>query len=312
MAASSSIVRVTINESLDASNALEYVSHVPSNLMISPSVGIAGDIINVTGTGFRDGPSLVCRFGTVLSTQTTFVSTNLVLCVAPALDIGYPVVVSVGYNGVDYVSSIPLFVYLGGPSAVNQIRPGNIGSLSGGTVLSLTGSGFPSATFCVFGSGGRRSPAKVSSSTHATCLSPSSDRVQTNIPVTLGDNDAVGAATFSYVEIPFVSSISPLRVPGGSPVLLTVTGSNFTTYSCCAINNNLVVPLFVSSTTVICSTAPTYFQRIAVGVSPNCLDLPANGSLRILEVGLCVFVHVMKAEDICPGLYGSAHHLVFP
>lgn len=192
---------------------------MPTITSLSPTAGptTGGTSVTITGTGFT-GPTTV-RFGT---TATTFTldSPTQITAIAPAGSAGavqVTVITSAGTsNGVTYT-------YLAVP-ALSGISP-NQGPTTGGTSVTLTGTGLTGVTAVNFGS----TPATsftVDSDTQITAVAPAGTGIVT-VTVT-GPGGTSNAVTYVYVVVPSITSISPASGPttGGNNV--TITGTDFT------------------------------------------------------------------------------------
>ncbi|WP_218022503.1 IPT/TIG domain-containing protein, partial [Nocardia amamiensis] len=191
----------------------------PTITSISPTSGptTGGNSVTITGTGFT-GP-LTVRFG---STATTFTvnSSTQITAIAPAGSAGTVQVTVTGFQG---TSNGVSYTYIAVPS-LSSISP-NKGPTSGGTTVTLTGTGFTGATAVNFGS----TPATsftVNSDTQITATSPAGTGI-VSVTVT-GPTGTSNPLSYSYVVVPTITSISPTVGPiaGGNSV--TITGTGFT------------------------------------------------------------------------------------
>ena len=152
------------------------------------------------------------------------------LAAAPAVDPAFSAFYSHGnqvYNqsGSAFLVFAPGFV----PAAtVTAVAPA-AGPASGGTKVTITGTGLTGATGVRFG-GAAAASFTVNSSTSITATSPPAGAGTVDVTVTNpgGTSATGGSDTFTFVGVPAVSSLSPTSGPvyGGTEV--TITGANLT------------------------------------------------------------------------------------
>ncbi len=195
-----------------------------------------GTSVRVQGTGFLDSTTAFCRFGDydIVSVDTVLDSTS-VLCTSPSRDDSdtSQVTVEVTSNGLDWTSSGVLFTYLP-PLEVFGVSP-NIGPLSGGTVVRVTGAGFEDVTSgggklsCRFG-GSVVSATVTGADGVALCVAPPSQRLGA-VPLEVSSNDIEFSSdgwTFHYGPDISVESAWPLVGPESGGTVVTVKGAGFT------------------------------------------------------------------------------------
>jgi PKD repeat protein len=112
--------------------------------------------------------------------------------------------------------------------AVTVISPAS-GPTAGGTVVTLTGTGFTGATAVIFGTTAGTS-LTVNSDTKITIRSPAHASGTVDITVTTPGGASVHAAgdRFTYIAPPTVTSVSPNSGWSSSRTMVTVTGTGFT------------------------------------------------------------------------------------
>ena len=159
----------------------EFFEH-PLLSGVSPSFGKASSVVTVLGSGFTNTSSLACRFNDNATVQATFVNATAIKCKAPAAsegwgeDKGAHVVhqVKVTLNGIDFCTSAVPFLVHSISSEASTVQPRS-GSVKGGTLVTVQGSGFPQTKElrCRFGSGEVEPAATWLSSTAVQCVAPS-------------------------------------------------------------------------------------------------------------------------------------------
>ncbi|WP_280343313.1 IPT/TIG domain-containing protein, partial [Nocardia abscessus] len=230
---------------------------MPTITSISPTSGptTGGTSVTITGTGFT-GPTTV-RFG---STATTFTmnSPTQITAIAPAGSAGtvqVTVTTAAGTsNGVSYT-------YLPVPS-LTSVSPSQ-GSTSGGTTVTLTGSGLTGVTSVNFGA----TPATsftVNSDTQITAVSPAGSGI-VSITAT-GPGGTSNPVTFVYVIVPTITSISPTAGPASGGNSVTITGTNFTGPLTVRFGSTATI-FTVNSPTQITATAPAGSGTVQVTVT---------------------------------------------
>jgi hypothetical protein len=112
--------------------------------------------------------SLFCVDSKVaLLERRTLLVTSEIVCIAPPLRPGN-VTMEISYNGVDFVSTSPMFTS-SDVAVFGSLYPSAV-LTSGGTSVTVSGSGFDDSILCLFGS--LMIPSKFVSGTFVTCISP--------------------------------------------------------------------------------------------------------------------------------------------
>jgi hypothetical protein len=219
----------------DYHNVVGITSISPSSVL---ETGM--ETITITGTNFdavQDKEAISCRFGLLGDlVSAKFLSATMVTCVAGAAESGVgEVAVSLTMNGVDFIHSLAPLKYV--PHlTVSSISPA-LGPLTGGTSVTVTGTGFlpDSDILCVFGQASM--VADFVSSTSVTCDSaPLFVSSHENIDVTSVQmqvvqikGDISGKSNFvtfnQYWNVPSgVVQLQPVASPAAGHTRLTVTG----------------------------------------------------------------------------------------
>lgn len=172
---------------------------------MSPTNGSAtgGTMVLISGTGFATGATV--RFGSIQSPSVTIAGTTMILATIPPGAAGTSQTVTVtNPDGSVGVVGTP-FTYDGSPLAVTAVSPSTV-SAAGGTVVTITGSGFLSGATVLFG---------TTPGTNVNVISP------TTLIVLAPAGTAGGAGT---VEVRNSNGTSAL-----APGLFTFSGTNGTT-----------------------------------------------------------------------------------
>jgi hypothetical protein len=149
---------------------------------LSPTAGptAGGTLVTITGTGFVSGATV--KFGSTAATGVTFVSSTQLTAVSPAESAGTVDVTVTTPGGTSAASSADKYSYDVVPS-VTALSP-TAGPTAGGTVVTITGTGFVPGASVKFGSTAGTSVTVVSG-TKLTVKAPAVSSAQTvNVTVT--------------------------------------------------------------------------------------------------------------------------------
>jgi uncharacterized protein YhjY with autotransporter beta-barrel domain len=195
-------VRVTTTGGTSAAaagNAFTYVA-TPTVTALSPDTGPAtgGTVVTLTGTNLTGATAV--RFGATPASGFTVNSATSITATAPAGSGTVNVTVDTA-GGTSAAAPGNQYLYIGAPM-VTGIAP-NQGPTSGGTAVTITGTGFTGATAVSFGA----SPASgftVNSATSITATAPAGATGTVDVTVTTGGGtSATGAADrYTYVAAP--------------------------------------------------------------------------------------------------------------
>ncbi|MFM7251599.1 MAG: IPT/TIG domain-containing protein, partial [Ilumatobacteraceae bacterium] len=244
-----------------AADDFEYVAVAPTLVSVSPVSGTtAGNtLVTLTGTGFITGASVA--FGGVAGTSVSVVSSTSVTVRTPATVT--PGSVSVVVSTSAGSTSAGSFLYSAPVPTVSAVSPAS-GPTSGGTSVTITGTGFVSGASVKFGSLSATGVVVVSP-TQVTAVSPATVTPGTvSVVVTTSGGNSVpagaqGAAAddFEYVApVPSVVSVSPASGPTSGGTLVTVTGTGFVTGASVAFDGLAPVAATVVSPTVLSVVSP--------------------------------------------------------
>ena len=275
-------IEVSINGQ-EFSNAVDY-EYLPSPRVhnIDPdasSVSSHATVI-VQGVNFVESPSLRCLFGDVVVPARWWDSTKL-SCTAPiGIDIG-TVDFRVSNDGVAFLHDLPLaFKFLPSPT-VTSISPTS-GPSIGGTMVTLTGSGFINSTLmsCRFGMALPSSPALYLSDRRIICASTAQQPGAVVVNVSVNGVDFVGhGPKFEYTLGPIVRSVSPSRIPE-SGSLIYVIGEQFVSPAWCKFGSFHVTRGDVLNSSTVACEAPAARRgsSLSVKISTTSNELDFVGS----------------------------------
>ena len=227
-----------------AGNSGDLFSYVPAVTAVSPSAGpvSGGTPVTITGSGFAAGDTVVIGQGygpfngALSATAVDVVDSSHITAVTPggALVGTWNLFVVAG-SGPSAGNSGDLFTYTAVPPAVTAVSPSS-GPVSGGTSVTITGSGFVAGDTVVIGQGygpfSGAVPATdvvVVDSSHITAMTGGGAIAGTwNLfVVDAASNSSAGNSGDLFSYVPAVTAVSPSAGPvsGGTPV--TITGSGF-------------------------------------------------------------------------------------
>jgi alpha-tubulin suppressor-like RCC1 family protein len=192
--AGSGTVDVTVSTAGGTSptSAADRFTYGPTVTKVEPSSGPAagGTSVTITGTGFTGATTV--KFGSS-NAKFTVTSATSITAQAPAGSGTVDVTVSTA-GGTSPTSTADKFTY--GPT-VTKLAP-NSGSASGGTTVTITGTGFTGATAVKFGSSSAKS-FTVTSATSITAASPSgTGTVDVSVTTPAGTSPTSSADQFTY------------------------------------------------------------------------------------------------------------------
>ncbi len=249
------------------SDASKYSYGIPVVTLLDPAAGPAagGTEVDIYGTGFTgvSGADAV-KFGVKNAISFEVVSATHIEAIAPSGTGGTTVDVTVknpvGYSAAtgtanDYAYGVP---------AVTALLP-NSGPATGGTTVTITGTGFvPGATVQFGGAGYPATNVTVASPTSITCISPahSVGKVEVTVTTPAGVSSTEGTGNdFSY-GIPAVTALSPNggSVSGGTTV--TITGTNFTSPATVSFGGTPATSVTVVNSTTITCLSPLHSTEV--------------------------------------------------
>jgi Family of unknown function (DUF6519)/IPT/TIG domain len=239
---------------------------------ISPLGGklAGGDTVTITGTGFTGATGV--EFGNILAATATMrvVSDTEITVTSPApVGPGTVNVTVTTPGGTSAISTADQFTYAASPAVVTGISPG-LGSTAGGTIVTITGTGFLGATGVDFGSAAATATMRVVSDTEITVTSPPGS--PGTVPVTVINSAGPSSlspaeAVFDYLSPPTVTGISPARGPATGGTIVTITGTGFLGSVNVQFGTTPAPAVTVNSPTQITATSPSGSGTAAVTVS---------------------------------------------
>jgi hypothetical protein len=198
---------------------------------ISPSSGpvAGGTVVTITGSGFN-GTEYV-QFGGKYARDLKIVDDSHLSVITPAFFPGFVPVAIKNAAGIG-ISQEPatMYLYEFPLPELTSISPSS-GSTAGGTVVTVTGSGFSGATDVRFG-GVSGTGLNVIDNSQLTIVSPPNPAGTVGLSVINHDHagSSAGPATVFRYDVPFprLTSISPSSGSTAGGTVVTITGSGFT------------------------------------------------------------------------------------
>ena len=165
-------------------------------------------------------------------------------------------------GGTSATSTDDLFTYA---PTITAISP-TAGPPSGGTFVTITGTGFTAGTTVMFGTEPGTSPTVISATT-ITVFSPSgmgTVDVTVTTPTPTATSATSPADQFTYEPAPTVSGLSPTAGPLAGHTLVTITGSGFTDATAVDFGTNDPA----TDVTVVSDTTITAYSPLATVAGP--------------------------------------------
>ncbi|WDO07643.1 IPT/TIG domain-containing protein [Streptomyces murinus] len=192
---------------------------------IAPAQGpvSGGTTVVITGTGLTGATAV--RFGSLNAASYSVSSATQITAVTPAGSAGSVPVTVTSPSGTS--NATVTFTYTAVvPPVVTGLTPSG-GPTSGGTTVTVTGTGLTGATQVRFGSVSASSFSVVSA-TQITAVSPAGAPGAVPVTVTTpgGTSAAVPASYFFYAAAPVLTAISPSAGPTTGGNTVTLTGQN--------------------------------------------------------------------------------------
>jgi hypothetical protein len=241
----------------------------PTLSSINPSQGptTGGTTVTLTGTGMTG--STAVRFGSTNATSFTVHSATQITAVSPPRAAGAAAVTVVHPTGNS--NSVTFTYVVAQVPVVTSVAPSS-GPTSGGTVVTLMGTGFTGATTITF-AGVPATSFAVTSSTQITAVTPAGGAGAAVVTVTTPGGTSAPDAFFFYAVPPVLNSADPAQGPTAGGVVVTLTGSNLLNASAVRFGSTNAASFTVVSATQITATSPPH-----TGSSPITVITPGGTS----------------------------------
>ena len=219
-------VTVTTPSGTSPINLADEFTYSPTIASISPTSGPVGGgtTVTITGTSFTGATAV--DFGSIAATSFAVVNNTTITAVSPA-GTGVVDITVTAPTGTSTTTPADRFTYAAAP-VVSALAP-NSGSLAGGTLVTIIGSGFTGATVVDFGTVAGTNLTVVSDSSITVDSPPSLNTGTVDVTVMApgGTSATTPADQFTYVIGPTVTGINPTFGPTIGGTLVTITGTDF-------------------------------------------------------------------------------------
>ncbi len=244
--------------------------------MSGPVAG--GTQVTITGTGFSGATNV--KFGTTPARSFTFKSSTQLVATSPAHAAGTVRISVTTPGGTTPTTSADLYKFVFPVPAVSSVSPAS-GPASGGTTVTVGGSGFTGATKVYFGTK-TGTTVTVTAGGTLTVKSPvgtSGTSVNIQVVTPGGESPAVTADLFTYVPGPTITSLSRTSGPVGGGTKVTISGTGFTTVKHVKFGTTTAESYTVSSSTSIIATSPAHVAaQVRISVTTAAGTTPATSN----------------------------------
>ena len=253
-AGSSSTATVTVTVSNGAGSA-----PVVAGLSTSSGSTLGGGSLTVNGTGFNSVSNVM--FGTVACSTFTVNSPTQITVTPPAHTAGTVDVIVVTSMGSSSLSSSDQYSFQApvGLPTVTGVSPGTA-SISGGTVVTITGTNFSNLTGINFGSTPATSYTLASlTSIQATAPSHVAGQVDVTVTTNVGTSATASTDTITYTTPTLAPSVTGLSASSGSTAggnTINILGANFTSVTGVNFGSFAATSFTVSSANAISVVVP--------------------------------------------------------
>ena len=237
----------------------------PTVTSITPGSGVAtgGTAVTITGTGFLAGATV--SFGGTAATGVTLVSSTSITATAPAHAAG---AVNLVVTNTDAQSGTLTsgYTYTAPPAGnpaptVTSITP-NSGVSTGGTAVTVTGTGFLAGATVKLGGTSATSVTLVNSTT-ITAVAPAHAAGAVSVVVTNTDTKTGTLANgYTYTAppapAPTVATITPNSGTTNGGTALSITGTGFLPGATVKLGGTSATVLAVVNSNIITATAPAH------------------------------------------------------
>ena len=208
--------------------------------------GTAGnDVVTMTGTGFTDASRV--SFGQSVAAAYTATSDTQIIATSPAHGAGVVDITVTNETGTSSDVLADKFTYDATPT-ISAISP-SVGPTGGGTVVSVSGTGFADVTGANF-NGTAAKAYTIGSDTSMSVTSPAHAAGMVNLTITneMGTSSDVPADQFTYDAVPVISALSFNNGPPAGGTVVIITGTGF------VVGSSTVMFGTVAGTSVSCTS----------------------------------------------------------
>ena len=274
-----------------------FAQAAPTVTTISHSSGyfLGGTEVTIGGTQFTGTTSV--RFGGVAATSVTVVNDTTITATTPAHSTGPVNIVVTAASGTGTGSG--LFTYVLTPAPTVLLILPLTGSTTGGTVATITGTGFTGATAVSFG-GTPATNVTVVNNTTITATTPPHAAGLVGAAVTGPGGTGTGLGLFTYLQAPPVVLLAtPLVGPTTGGTNVTITGLNLTGATAVSFGGTAATGFTVVNDTTVIATTPGH----AAGLVNVSVTTPSGSGLG---AGLFTYLPAPPTVLLAAPLAGSS------
>lgn len=242
-----------------------YKDSVIAVSTIVPNAGplSGGTLVTITGRNFQAGASV--DLDGSACTSITVVNSTTITCLTPA---HAPGIANLIITSLDTTTTTKLnaYTYQGAPTVTN-VTP-SAGAITGGTLVTITGTGFLSGATVFLGTSPCTGVAILNSTT-LTCATTAHAPGTVDASVTNTDSQSgTGAGIYTYQPAPTITAVSPNTGSATGGTAIAITGSNFLAGATVDLGGVACTGItVVSPTTITCTTAARTEGIVSVKVT---------------------------------------------
>ncbi|GES34583.1 IPT/TIG domain-containing protein [Streptomyces angustmyceticus] len=245
---------VTVPLGTGTGGSFTFVPPAPTITSISPSSGTTsgGTLVTITGTNFT-GATAVSIAGTPVTSFQVIDDTHISAITAPHAPGTGPV--SVTTPGGTATGPVT-YTYVTPAPTISGFTPAS-GSTTGGTQVTITGTGFTGATAVTF-VGTPAASFQVLNDTTIVAITAPHAPGSGPVTVTTPGGTAISGTNYTYVtQAPTVTAIFPSSGPAGASTQVSISGTGLTGATSVTVNGS-PVPFTVVSDNEITATLPPH------------------------------------------------------
>jgi large repetitive protein len=269
--AGSGVADVTVTTPYGASptSSADHFTYTPAPgptvTQVVPDSGptAGGTSVTVTGTGFTGATAVY--FGTTPGLDVVVVSDTRITTTAPAATAGPVDVTVVTPSGASAPTSADRYTYVA-PPTVTSLAP-QVGAESGGTPVTLTGTGFVAPVTVDFGTTAATTVVVVSSTEITVKAPPGTGTVPVTVTSPYGTSTAGSADEFRFVPAPQIEYLVPATGPAAGGYRVFVAGADLETAQGVSFGPNPSPHVTVISSGELVATAPAGTGTVDVTVT---------------------------------------------
>lgn len=252
-------VRNADGQAANVGGGFTYQHPQPTVTTVAPATGTSagGTAITVTGTGFRAGATVRVG-GIALATSVVLVDPTTITAVTPAGLVGANAVTVTNTDAQTGTLASGFTYTAAAAPAITSVAPA-AGSVAGGTVITITGSGFVNGATVTVGGTAATSVTVVNATTITATTPTTSTSGVTTVAVTNPDTQSgslAGGYTYNPLAAPTVTAVSPNTGPAAGGTSITITGTGFVTGATVSIGGVAATSVVVASATSITAITP--------------------------------------------------------